>query len=140
MGQVERQAEERKAGRRTRAAGADGGKEWRGFVDCDLSQADKDGIRALLQDFPDAWAWLMGMVFEGYKMSLSYDHNNSSYVLALTCWRASDKNNGLTLTARGGKLESAVVSIWYKDTVMLKGAWGRGVPGGGRVYKEDDVG
>ena len=131
---------ERKAAARERRAAGDVKDSWRGFVNVDLSAADKEAIRAGDVGFDDAWGFLMQRVLEGYKLSLSFDHGNSSWVASLTCKRSSDANVGLCLTARGGRVEGAVLALWYKDDVLLARSWSGRAQGGRAAYEADDVG
>lgn len=135
----EARAERRAAARDKRKASA-AGDGWRGFVNVELSVADKEAIKLGDASFDDAWGFLMQRVLDGYKLSLSFDHSNSSWIASLTCKRSSDPNVGLCLTARGGRVEGAVLALWYKDDVLLARSWSGRAQGGRSAYEADDIG
>lgn len=140
MGVAKEQSIERRHKRADRTRSANGDREWRGFVVCELSALDKQRIRELQGEYAQAWAWLVDAVFNGYKFGASYDHNTSAFTTTLTCWRASDRNNGMCLTAKGGSIEAALLSLWYKDTVLLEGRWAVGGTGATTFSDPMDVG
>lgn len=131
---------ERRAAARDRRKAAAAGDGWRGFVNVELSVADKEAIKLGDASFDDAWGFLMQRVLDGYKLSLSFDHSNSSWIASLTCKRSSDPNVGLCLTARGGRVEGAVLALWYKDDVVLARSWSGRAQGGNAAYQADDIG
>lgn len=140
MGQVDDARLDKRRRKQGKNAVVDRQNDWRGFVTVELTNEDKNTIRGMGDRFGEAWAWLIDCIFNGYKFGASYDHKNSSYVVTLTCWRASDKNIGLCLTARGGGFNPAVIALWYKDTQLLEGDWTKQRPAGARFEDEYDVG
>lgn len=135
----EARAERRDAARRKRK-GAPDDTAWRGFVQCELSDLDKQHVRELLAAGETAWEYLLALVVEGYKLTLSFDYSNSSWVASLTCKRSSDPNVGLTLTARGGTVVGAMVALFYKDDAVLKREWAGRAAVDSRRFSETDVG
>lgn len=140
MAQVNKAGQDKRDATRTaRAAGAGKG-DWKGFVGCELTQDDKAAIREFSNRYGDAWTHVMGRVFAGYKLGVSYDNGNNSYNVSLTCWRSSDANNGWCLSARGGSVQSAVIALWYKDEILLEGAWAKAGRTHQAKFDEFDVG
>lgn len=131
---------ERRAAARDRRKAATSGDGWRGFVNVELSLADREALKLCDVGFDDAWGFLMQRVLEGYKLSLSFDHGNSSWIASLMCKRSSDPNVGLCLTARGGRVEGAVLALWYKDGVILAHSWSGHAQGSNAAYQPDDIG
>lgn len=131
---------ERKAAARAKRGQGGAADSWRGFVNVELSAADKADLREQPGGFDAAWVYLMDRVLEGYRLGLSFDHGNSAWVASLTCKRASDSNVGLCLTARGGRVEGALLALWYKDDVLLARNWSGRAAGVGGGFGADDVG
>ena len=123
MAQVERQREERFSGKGSSSKGVAGSDSWKGFVNVELSDKDKDAVRKLFDKYGEAWTHILGKVAEGYKLTISYDDPHTTFNVSLTCRALADSNLGLTLTGRGGSVQAACISLWYKDTRMLKGIW-----------------
>lgn len=113
---------------------------WKGFVNYELDGQQKEEVRKLFDKYPDAWSWLQGRVFEGYKLTMSYDGAHTTWNVSLTCKVAGSINAGLTLTGRGGGCQAACVALWYKDTVGLGGSWNSVRSTNGRGLEIDDVG
>lgn len=114
---------------------------WKGFVQVELNEAQKMQVKALRDNaMPQVWANVVGLIDEGYKLSLSFDTYNDAYVCAVTSKDVDSPNNGLTLTSRGGTLDGAVASFWYKHTSVLDGVWNNVPVKGIRKVGEDDVG
>lgn len=140
MGVNDRELDKRqdaKAARRERTAAADG---WRGFVNVELTDTQKKAVKATLGEGAAHWTRVLDLVSDGHKLSVSWDERNTSFVFAMTCRDPQDDNRGLTLTARGGSLASAVAAWVYKHDTILKGRWDKA----GEIQKgrmgEDDVG
>lgn len=140
MGQVVAASQGKRDAARAKRAASGAGDGWRGFVNVDLSAADKERIREGDVGYSDAWAFLMQRCLDGYKLSVTYDHGGAAWVASLTCKRSSDANVGLCLTARGGRVEGAVLALWYKDDVLLGGAWSGRFEQRGARLGEDDLG
>jgi len=111
---------------------------WRGFVECNLSEAQKKGGKAKAPDQAGLWLYLEGRVDSGYRFSWSRDEAHDSEVLALTCRNDKDLNQGLTLTTRGGSFLSALTGLWVKDVFVLQGEWDRAATESGKGMSEDD--
>jgi len=123
MAQVERRQEEKRDGGRSAAGSTPSPSTWKGFVNVDLSDKEKAAVKKLFDRYSDAWSHLLGRVAEGYKLTVSYDDQHTTWNVSLTCRALADSNLGLTLTGRGGSCQAACISLWYKDSVMLHGVW-----------------
>lgn len=126
-----------KAARRDKQAADDG---WRGFVNVELSDSQKKAVKATLNKGAEQWARVIDLVMDGYKLTVSFDDRNTSFVFAMTCRDPNDDNRGLTLTARGGSLASAVAAWVYKHDEILKGRWDKAAEITRGRMTEDDVG
>lgn len=140
MAQVERQTENKRAATKDRKKSAFQADGWRGFANVELTDVQKKAVKALLPRGEELWQWLMDVIQDGYRCSISYDGAHTSYVVSLTCREATDKNNGLTLTARGGHVTGAICALFYKHTVVLKEDWNAAVEVPDRAMGEEDVG
>lgn len=123
MGGMKNQAIDKKEASREAArtkATADG---WIGFVNIELSEAQKPLVRALASDPARLWDNLMTLVDAGYKLSVALDTYNNSYNVSMTCKNDRDKNKGRTLTGRGGSVAGAMASFWFKHDAILEGDW-----------------
>lgn len=137
MAQVERQREEKKAAAREAAksrAMADG---WKGFINLELSDAQKTDARRWMEDPARVWDNIFTLVFAGYKLTLSYDATRSAYNLSMTCKATDDPNNGYTLSGRGGSEIAAAVSFWYKHSEVCQGRWPLVGAASGKGYAAD---
>jgi len=138
VAQVERGQEERrgKVSREKSNGGTQDG--WKGFVNLELSDKEKQAVKRLFEKYGDAWGSILERVGLGYKLTVSYDDPHTTFNVSLTCRAVGDKNVGLTLTGRGGSMQAACVSLWYKDQHVLKGDWsGVGVGRAGRMEVDD---
>lgn len=139
MGVNDRELDRKEDAKRGRGKGsADAAATWRGFVSCELSEAQKKGGKAKAPDQAGLWLYLEGRVDSGYRFSWSRDEAHDSEVLALTCRNDKDANQGLTLTARGGSFLAALTGLWVKDVFVLRGEWERAATESGKGMGEDD--
>lgn len=113
---------------------------WKGFVNVDLTDAQKAVVKSMRADIQKCWTVVFDLVEGEYKLSLSLDAKNNAYVFSMTARRVKDVNHGLTLTSRGGTVEGAVASFVYKHSVVLEGDWTSAARRTGGGMGEDDVG
>lgn len=138
MGQLENVRDEkrgRKADVARDKAKADG---WRGFVNVELTAAQKKDAAKLLTDVARLWDNLFALIEDGYKLTVSYDFDHEAYNVSLTCRADDDPNKGLTLTGRGGSVEAALVSFSYKHVTILEKVWGEAGTQGTHKFATDD--
>lgn len=102
---------------------AQNGSVWKGFVNVDLTDADREVLRTDQTPFEDYWEGILDRMCAGYKLSVSRDHKNDTWIASLTCNHPADANRGYTLTGRGGSWTNAVIALAYKDRVLLRGVW-----------------
>ena len=140
MAQVERVQENKRgeAGKSANRGQTNDG--WKGFVNVELSDKDKQAVKKLFEKYADAWGHILGRVAEGYKLTVSYDDPHTTWNVSLTCRALADNNLGLTLTGRGGSMQAACISLWYKDQYMLKGIWDMVALAKSTQLDVDDVG
>jgi uncharacterized protein YktA (UPF0223 family) len=139
VAQIERNKEERRGGNGGHAGNKNAGDSWKGFVNIELSYQQKMEAKKLFGKYDQAWTHVLGRVAEGYKLTVSYDDQHTTWNVSLTCRALADSNLGLTLTGRGGSCQAAVVSLWYKDHDLLKGVWELSAVGGRRGLEETDI-
>lgn len=140
MAQVNRLKEE-KRDRTRRTRKPDGGKAaWRGFVNYSLTAGDKEALKSGVVEYADAWDGVLDLVMRGYKASITYDDKNSSWVFSMTCQTTEEVNAGLTLSGRGGTLDGAVCSLWYRHENVMGGDWTKYVERQQEMWKADDFG
>ena len=139
MAQVERVKENKATKKRDDRKEAATKAAWRGFVDVSLTQAQKEEAKHMGSDYGRVWTDLIGLVDEGYKLSFTYHAEQTCYTVSLTCNDAGDRNAGLTLSGRGGSVQAACVSLWYRDRVVLEHDWAAAATQGKRALGETDL-
>lgn len=110
-------------------------KVWNGFVACELTAEDKASFKVWDVDFGDAFDLMMGRVTEGYRLSLSFNKRNDSYIASLTGAEGAGGNEGYTLSAFGKDVATAIRVLAYKDSFILEGVWENA-----KVQPKDDIG
>ena len=72
----------------------------------------------------DALDWLTGKISEGYKISLSYHLEKSSYIASMT-GKDSKANKGLVLSQWAGSIEKAAQKLYIIHEILCGGDnWG----------------
>ncbi len=113
---------------------------WKGFVNLELNEQQKLGVKALRERSAEVWMVIEDLVDGQYKASMSYDPNNDTYNFSMTCKKKGDINEGMTLTGRGGTLIGSMASFVYKHRDVLEGDWTSVGVQRGRGVDEDFVG
>src|SRR5688572_11326457 len=113
---------------------------WKGFVACELTDAQKAIVKAMRQDTERVWGRVIALVDDLYKLSLSVDAYNGMYIASLTCKDKQSRNNGMTLSGRGGSLIGAMAALIYKHDVVLEEDWTNVGMKSVSTPDEDDVG
>jgi len=112
---------ERKRGRPGKAKAEQG---WLGFVDVQLTDADKASLAEGHFEAGDAFQFVEEMVEDGYKVTLSQDTAHSCYIAAATGRLPDDPNNGYTLTGRGPDVIGSLACLAHKHIIICqRGAW-----------------
>lgn len=99
--------------------------EWKGFVDLNLSDADKEHLQSwVVSDEWDGYGAIAELVERGYKLSLSPDPAHNCVVATVTGRVEGNENLGYSMSARGPSVDGAVAALAYKVLVVLQGgAW-----------------
>jgi hypothetical protein len=101
---------------------------WQGFVNVDLTAADKKAIKAEKVDLPELFAWLAVEVADGsYRFGLGHDHDRECYVATLTARDPDNPNFGYSMSQRHSNMETALKALWYVHEIKLERNWA-GVP------------
>jgi len=140
MGVNDRMQDKKDAKKATSTKQTGYGDGWKGFVNVELSDAQKPLVKALMSDMGRVWTTVWDLVDAGYKLTISNDPTHNSYNLSMTCRNAKDRNNGLTLTGRGGTVEGACASFVFKHSDILEGDWTTQSARGQRVADEEYLG
>jgi hypothetical protein len=94
------------------------------FINYSLTVADKDWLQAcdVAVEFP--LSRFVGLVQEGYKVSLSEDAKNHSVVASMTDMDPMSIFWNACLTGRGKTVEQAVASLLYRHLIIADTEWG----------------
>lgn len=98
--------------------------EFKGFINVRLSDADKEALQAA--DETSTIGLLdnaAGLLYEGYKMSFSYDKTSGSVQATLTCWVEGHADFGHAISARHPDFDRALHSLLYKHFTIAKECW-----------------
>lgn len=109
------------------------------FVRVELTEAEKAEFRALLTGGEFDVIDFDGWVRDGYKLSLTYDEQHSSFIATLTAQYRDMPNAGLVLTGRGKTVAAALAVLEFKDRYLAgDDGWAAAEQRRGGSY--DDVG
>jgi len=93
------------------------------FVRSELSDQEKEHVKAqnyVWDDIPDN---LVALVEAGYKVSLTNDLKSNAYAVWITPANEDNPNHGYTLSARGPTLLAALSVAFYKHFTKFDGVW-----------------
>lgn len=96
---------------------------WKGFVECRLTDTQKEAFRHWDLDGNDAFDLVVTSVQTGHKLSLSYNRANDNFVASLTCTDMTSPNGGYTLSAFAPDLWTALRLVVFKHEVVLERRW-----------------
>lgn len=98
--------------------------EFKGVVQCELSEADKLKYKLWREDGCDLENLTLKCAEDGYKLTLSYDDYNRTHQAVMMPKVGIDHDcEGYMLTGRGGNPIRALAQLMYKHWVMLEGYW-----------------
>lgn len=121
MSQLER-IQENKARKASKSKSA--GREWHGFVDLPLSQADKERLADSVFSSEQVVEFLEAATGQGYKLSITPDPEHGCTIATLTGVGSRNPNLGYSLSARGPDPVGALMAVSYKAEVIAEwGAW-----------------
>lgn len=95
--------------------------KWRGFVNITLDESDKAAVKKQVFDAAAAFHYLVSLISEGYKVTLSQDRKNQDAILISATGR--EANQGLTMTQRHALPEVAVTAHYYAHVVKTNQEW-----------------
>lgn len=98
-------------------------REWKGFVNLKLNEEQKALFLSWDVHDDDVWLLFTGLLTEGYKISSSYNGQNSTYNVLLTCNNPSSPNAGFGLSAYSPNWYNAVRLALFKHEVIFQGVW-----------------
>jgi len=100
--------------------------QWGGYVQCSLSETDREGYEVWLSENPTAVpALLVDILASGLKLTAVWDGANQCFIASLT-GRPDIAGGTLftcTLSARGGTLDEAIAVLVYKHTEVCGEDW-----------------
>lgn len=106
------------------------------FVEIRVGEQEKKDFHAKLTKDPNHFLGEVdNLTKNGYKVSLSYDTNNSCIIASLTCKEPNDPNFNNVLTARASEVWEALSLVMYKHMYMCDdGDWGGDTVQDGRQW------
>lgn len=99
------------------------GGDWLGFKAINLSTEDKERYAAWDVHDDDLWVLLADVVNSGYKLSLSFNEKNQTYIAAFTCKDNASPNNGFTISAFAQTWYNALRVLLFKHVVICDYNW-----------------
>lgn len=93
------------------------------FIDVQLDEKGREKLKAWYASLTDQETLVDELLSEGYKITMSWDTRNQCYSAFLVPSSEKSPNWGMILTARSGNWYRAVVALYYKHKLMLKGDW-----------------
>ena len=97
--------------------------QWEGFARIDLSDAEKERFAEWDVQDEDVFVLMADLIGSGYKVSLSFNDKNSTYICALTCRNPKSPNAGYTSSAFANTWYQALRVMLYKHLVVCDGDW-----------------
>ena len=97
---------------------------FKGFVNYQLSDADRKAVKAKPFTDEDFAHWLTQMTLNGYKATFNYDDQRNTYQCTITPRDEKHENFGFFLVGRGSTaLKSFKQAIWVHTEVCAEN-WG----------------
>jgi hypothetical protein len=95
------------------------------YVKCDLTAEQKLLCKAWADDveYVDVVAWIDHAGDNGDILTVKHIVGQDGYQASLTGGELSTSHRGKCLISRASSMYKAVLSLMYKDTVMLEGVW-----------------
>lgn len=95
------------------------------FLDCPLTDEQKSELRTAYDTGAILPTDAIGLVEEGLKLSLTYDHKHSAFIACFTDKREASPTTNHCLSARGATPDAALCSLYFKHVSVLRGDWSR---------------
>jgi hypothetical protein len=97
---------------------------WLGFVNIELTQADKKAIKAKKISAEELVAWLAVIVANGgYKFGFGHDGDRECYIATLTAKDHENLNYGYSMSQRHSDALIALKALYYAHEVKMEGNW-----------------
>jgi len=96
---------------------------WQGFVNCELTKAEKAEVKKTEITEAGLADWLANLAAAGYKFTLSFDKQRDCYVATLTSWEEEGPNYGFSMSQRHSQFLTALRALWFAHEVKLEGNW-----------------
>lgn len=93
------------------------------FVRCELSDDDKAELARAVSSETIVPFDAIGLVEQGYKLSLSHDKKGNCFIASATDRRVGSKSENYCLSARAANAPAALCALYYKHSVLLDGNW-----------------
>jgi hypothetical protein len=97
--------------------------DWKGFVNVRLGAEERDALDAWDIQDGDVFEGLGGYLTGGYKLSVSYQKDQVSYVATIIGLDGTKKNAGRAVTAYGPDLYNALRTVLFKVVTLLPDDW-----------------
>jgi len=99
--------------------------EFKGFIDFTVSDSEHEQFDEWVPTVEENlfWVELMKRLDAGYKLSIAADVINSCYITTLICNCHDHDDAGWCLTARDETVFGALMLLFWKDAILLKGHW-----------------
>jgi hypothetical protein len=98
--------------------------KWQGFVNIALTKEEKKAIKAQLLEEATGFEFLMNVVTDGYKSSISYSVPEDTYTVSLTGLYQGKPNAGITMSMRHKELITALTALsWCHEQAGTFGEW-----------------
>jgi len=95
------------------------------FVRGELTEQEKEHVKAQRYEWEDIVEHLEKLVVEDYKVTIARDNYNTSYACWLTPQNEKDPNYGLILSGRGPSVLAAFAVVFYKHHTKFDLVWPR---------------
>lgn len=99
------------------------GKQWTRFIDIPLGGYSGADLGDRYPDWDTFDADLVALLSGGYRVAVSYNEANHSFIASVTCRATGDPNNGCTFTSFAGDWTKALQVACFKHFVVAKGVW-----------------
>lgn len=103
--------------------GAEAKHAWTRFVNIALTGYTKEDIRARYDAWDDFTGDLTSLLSSGYRIGVSFDEGNNSFIASVTCRATGDPNEGCTFTSFAGDWVTALQVALFKHYVVVAGVW-----------------
>lgn len=97
--------------------------DFKGFVNYRLSEEDKENFMAWEYDDHDLFLLIAGDNQQGYKLTMSFNSENDTFVATYMCNDPESPNAGYCLSAYGNDWYLALKTLTFKHNVVLEGQW-----------------